>query len=60
MSEKEKMLAGLPYKDSDPELLETRFSVRNLLHEFNNRFVSPSERIEQLHKIVARLEKAAG
>ena len=36
MSEKEKMLAGLPYNSRDPELLERYYLVRKLLLKLNN------------------------
>ncbi len=36
MTEKEKMLAGLMYNPSDPELVKARHRVRLLFQEFNN------------------------
>lgn len=36
MTEKERMLAGLPYSDLDPELLSDKARCRKLLKQFNN------------------------
>jgi len=48
MSEKEKMLAGLPYNSRDPELLERYYLTRKLLVKLNNSSPIDSEQRNDL------------
>lgn len=50
MTEKEKMLSGLPYKDSGDGLLNDRLSVKNTLFEFNNTNPTDTLKCKQIIK----------
>lgn len=54
MTEKEKMIAALPYRANDPELIKLRAVVRKVLGKFNQVGVNEQEQqIELLNKISA-------
>ena len=46
MTEKEKMLAGIPYSAVDSQLLEELNAVKEIIHRYN--FISPSAAAERL------------
>ena len=51
-SEREKMVAGLPYRSADPELVALRLHARQLVREFNT---SPGDDHPRRRAILARL-----
>ena len=60
MTEKEKMLAGLLYDPSDPELLELRLLAHRLCQEYNNTFETDEKRrTEILRELMPELDPQA-
>ena len=57
MTEKERMLAGEPYRDSDPELVAERRRAQGLVDRFN---VTTSEQTAERHVILTELLGAIG
>jgi maltose O-acetyltransferase len=56
MSEKEKMLAGLPYNSRDPELIERYYLVRKLLVKLNNSSpIDPEQRNEVFTSLLGKI-----
>ena len=56
MSEKEKMLAGLPYNSRDPELIERYYLVRKLLVKLNNSSpIDPVQRNELFTSLMGKM-----
>lgn len=52
LNEKERMLAGFPYKPSDGQLVEERIEIKKLIRKFNN---SPVEDEEARNEILKQL-----
>ena len=57
MTEKERMLAGEPYKDSDPELVAERRRAQGLVDRFN---ATTSEQTAERHRLLTELLGAIG
>jgi maltose O-acetyltransferase len=56
MSEKEKMLTGLPYNSRNPELLERYYLVRKLLVKLNNSSpIDPEQRNEVFTSLLGKI-----
>jgi len=56
MTEKEKMISGLPYRANDPELIKQRAAVRKILGKYNHVGVhSADEQIELLQQILGKM-----
>jgi len=52
MTEKEKMLAGIPYRADDAELSALRLDIRKNLGKFNLGFINEPEELNELLKII--------
>src|SRR5580698_4650149 len=56
MTEKEKMISGLPYRASDPELVQERLAVRKILGKYNQVGVHEGNvQIELLKQILGKM-----
>lgn len=56
MTEKDKMISGLPYRANDPELIKQRAAARKLLGKYNQVGVhSADEQIELLQQILGKM-----
>jgi len=56
MTEKDKMISGLPYRANDPELIKQRAAVRKILGKYNQvGILEASEQIEFLQQIVGKM-----
>jgi maltose O-acetyltransferase len=56
MTEKDKMISGLPYRANDPELIKQRAGVRKILGKYNKLGIhSADEQIELLQRILGKM-----
>jgi len=56
MTEKDKMISGLPYRANDPELIKQRKAIRKILAAYNQVGVhEAADQIEMLQKILGKM-----